>query len=239
MILDLPVTLSLGTLIAGHALPYAWNLGHPARVGLMPRGGTQADIVWCEVDPAYVFHVVNAFDLADGRVALDVCAYPTMFAGEPGGPDARSRGLERWTVDPAARSVAVATLDPAPQEFPRVDERRFGQPYRYAYAMALGDGAEFRSSGRLYKHDLAGGTRETHLFGPDRHPGEFVFVPAHAAAEEDEGWLVGLVIDAAADVTELVMLDARAFALPPAARIRLPHRVPPGFHGNWLPRRTA
>lgn len=177
VILDLPVTLLMGTLVAGHALPCARNPRHRARVGLMPRDGRAADIIWCEVDPAYVCHVANAFDRPDGRVALDVCAYPTMFAGTPGGPDARSRGLERWTVDPAARSVAVRTIDPAPQEFPRVDERRFGQPYRCAYAMALGDDDAFRSEGRLYKHDLAAGTREVHAFGPDRHPGEFVFVP--------------------------------------------------------------
>ena len=239
VILDLPVTLSMGTLIAGHALPYAWNPNHRARVGLMPRDGGQNDVVWCEVDPAYVFHVANAFDLPDGRVVLDVCAYPTMFAGTPGGPDARSRGLERWTVDPATRSVSSATLDASPQDFPRVDERRFGEPYRFVYAMALEEDARFRSDGRLYKHDLTAGTHEVHDFGPDRHPGEFVFVPAHAKAAEDEGWLIGLVVDAAAHTTDLVILDTRVFVAEPVARIRLPHRVPPGFHGNWMPRSAA
>jgi carotenoid cleavage dioxygenase len=62
-----------------------------------------------------------------------------MFAGGATGPDARGRGLERWTVDPARRTIAVTTLDPAPQEFPRPDERRFGQPYRYLWTMALPD----------------------------------------------------------------------------------------------------
>ena len=30
----------------------------------------------------------------------------------------------------------------------------------------------FVADTRLYKHDLGAGTRETHDFGPDRHPGE-------------------------------------------------------------------
>jgi carotenoid cleavage dioxygenase len=234
VILDLPVTFSLPQHLAGQSLPYAWNTRHRARVGLMPRNGDQHAIIWCDVEPAYVFHVANAFDLPDGRVVLDVCAYPTMLAGEPGGPDATSRGLERWTLDPASGSSVIRTIDAAPQEFPRLDERRFGQAYRYAYTLATQPDARFQSSGRLYKHDLVEGGREVHDVGASRHPGEFVFVPAQPHAGEDEGWLIGLVIDEPSDTTELVILDAQRFAGDPVATVRLPHRIPPGFHGNWI-----
>jgi 8'-apo-carotenoid 13,14-cleaving dioxygenase len=88
----------------------------------------------------------------------------------------------------------------------------------------------------LFKHDLQQGTRQVHDFGPDRHPCEFVFIPAHPDAGEDEGWLMGLVIDAQTETTELVILDARNFEGAPQASIRLPHIVPPGFHGNWVPK---
>jgi carotenoid cleavage dioxygenase len=81
-----------------------------------------------------------------------------------------------------------------------------------------------------------GGTRQTHDFGADRYPGEFVFVPRHAEAAEDEGWLIGLVVDMAEQTTDLAILDAARFEEAPVATIRIPHRVPPGFHGNWLPR---
>jgi carotenoid cleavage dioxygenase len=237
VILDLPVTFSLAAFLAGQPLPYAWNPAHRARVGLMPEGSDQHAIIWCDVDPAYVFHVANAFDLPDGRVVLDVCVYPTMFAGEPGGPDATSRGLERWTLDPVSGTTMVDTIDTidaAPQEFPRIDERRFGQPYRYAYAMATQSDRRFQSAGRLYKHDLVEGGRAVHDFGADRHPGEFVFVPAHGDAGEDEGWLIGFVIDERTDTIELVILNAARFEGAPVATVRLPHRVPPGFHGNWI-----
>ena len=33
---------------------------------------------------------------------------------------------------------------------------------------------------------------------------------------------------------DLVILDATCFAEPPVGSIRIPHRVPPGFHGNWV-----
>ncbi len=63
-------------------------------------------------------------------------------------------------------------------------------------------------------------------------------MPAHAGAEEDEGWLIGLVIDTANETTAFTVLDARAFGSPPLAQVRLGHRIPPGFHGNWFPARA-
>ncbi len=235
VILDLPVTFSMKTLLGGHSFPYTWNPEHKARVGLLPRAGSGADVIWCDVDPAYVFHVANAFDADDGTVVMDVVAYATMFADSLQGPDAAG-WFERWTIDPVARTVARRVIDRARQEFPRSDERRFGQPYRYAYTMAIPEDSFAIADTRLYKHDLDAGTRETHDFGAGRHPGEFVFVPASPDAAEDEGWLIGLVIDLPNETTDLVILDARDFAGLPVASVRIPHRVPPGFHGNWIGR---
>lgn len=239
IVLDLPVTFSMKALIGGHPFPYRWNPDHRARVGLLPRDGRGDDVIWCDVAPCYVFHPANAYDLPDGRVVLDVVAHETMFADSVHGPDSRHSAFERWTIDPAARTVERQVVDAHPQEFPRPDERRFGQPYRYAYAMALPEDpvADFSGGTHLIKHDLDAGTRRIHEFGAGRFPGEFVFVPAHADSAEDEGWLIGLVIDLPGEATDLVILDARDFEGPPVASIRLPHRVPPGFHGNWVPDR--
>ena len=236
IVLDFPVTFSIKTLIAGHGFPYRWNPAHQARVGLMPRHGTQADILWCPVAPSFAFHVANAYDDADGRVVLDLCVYDTMFADGAHGPDARPRGLERWTIDPASRAVDIRTIDAAPQEFPRPDERYFGQPYRYAWSIATPTDASERFVGgtRLFAHDLVTGERRVHDFGPCRHPGEFSFVPETPDSPEGHGWLIGLVVDMAEHTSDLVILDARRFEQAPVACIRLPHRVPPGFHGNWI-----
>ena len=63
VLFDLPVTFSMDAVSAGKRLPYTWNPGHPARVGLLPRGGSAADIRWFDVDPCWIFHtLLNAFD---------------------------------------------------------------------------------------------------------------------------------------------------------------------------------
>lgn len=231
IILDLPVTFSLWAGMTGQTFPYRWRQSHAARVGLLPREGNANDILWCPIDPCYIFHAVNAFDATDGKVTLDVVVHDRMFSRIKAGPDSQRCGLERWSIDATTRQVERVVLDPAPQEFPRTDERRLGQPYRYAYTMAM---TGWFLGSALYKHDLKDGTRQVHDFGPERHPCEFMFVPAHPTAAEDEGWLIGFVIDARASVTDLVILDARNFEAAPRASIRIPHIVPPGFHGNWV-----
>ena len=237
VIFDLPVTFSMKALIGGFKFPYRWNPEHRARVGLLPRDGAAEDVIWCEVEPCYVFHVANSFEDAEGRVVIDVCAYETMFDGGMAGPNGRNLGLERWTVDPVARTVERGTLDATAQEFPRPDERFFGRAYRYAWTLALPDGGDpaFVNDTRIIAHDLETGERQVRDFGPGRHPGEFVFVPRSADAAEGDGWLIGLVIDTNREATELVIVDAHDFTGAPIATVHVPHRVPPGFHGNWIP----
>ena len=44
-----------------------------------------------------------------------------------------------------------------------------------------------------------------------------------------------VVYDATRDGSELALLDATDFTGPPVATVRLPQRVPFGFHGLWVP----
>ena len=66
-------------------------------------------------------------------------------------------------------------------------------------------------------------------------PGEFVFVPKHAGSAEDDGWLIGFVVDTERNTTDLVILDARNFTGAAQATITIPVQIPPGFHGNFIP----
>lgn len=126
VVLDLPVTFSMKTLLAGHPFPYRWNPEHRARVGLLPREGRGSETIWCDVDPSYVFHPANAFETDDGRVILDACEHDTMFDGGYAGPSSSRVPFERWTIDSVAQRVERRVIDPAPQEFPRANELHVG-----------------------------------------------------------------------------------------------------------------
>jgi carotenoid cleavage dioxygenase-like enzyme len=236
VVLDLPVTFSMKALIGGHPFPYQWNAKHKARVGLLPRDGRGDEIIWCDVDPAYVFHVANAYDAPDGAVILDLITHETMFDGDLQGPGSPASALERWRIDPAAGSVQRTVLDASPQEFPQIDARRFGSPHRYVYSLALPERQDpaFVGATTILKHDLQSGVRQVHDFGPNRYPGEFSFVPRAAEGEEDAGWLIGLVVNLAEGATSLEILDAQDFEGEPVASVQIPYRIPPGFHGSWV-----
>jgi len=236
IVMDLPVTFSMPSLIAGDSFPYRWNPKHAARIGLLPREGKGSDIIWCDIDPCYIFHPANAFETADGKVVMDAAVHATMFAEGATGPDSVRTPFERLVIDPVAKRVTRTVIDASPQEFPRPDERRMGKPYRYAYCVALPDIPDpgTLADSRIIKHDLEAGTRQVRDFGKGKTPGEFVFVPAHASSGEDEGWLIGYVLDRASNATDLVILNARDFTGPAQARITIPHAIPPGFHGNFI-----
>ena len=182
-----------------------------------------------------MFHVANAFDDGD-RVMMDVVAYETMFSAPGSGLDALGR-LERWTIDLPRRRVERAVVDAAPLEFPRIDERHFGRRHRLVYAVAVPPDGNTQLTGatRLHKFDRETGAVAEHDFGDGHLPGEFVFVPDGSGEAEDAGWLLGFVLNVAAETTDLVILDARRLADEPVATVHLPHAIPPGFHGNWFP----
>lgn len=209
--------------------PYSWNPRYPARVGVMPREGGNADVRWFDVDRCYVFHPMNAYDDGD-TIVLDVVRHPKMFDTNQLGPDEGPPTLDRWTVDLADGKVRESRIDDRGQEFPRVDERRVGRRHRYGYAPSFGDG---EAADVLLKHDFIGGTTQSRSFGDGKVLGEFVFEPSSPDAAEDDGVLMGYVYDRRTDRSELALLDAQT--LEDVATIRLPHRVPAGFHGNWVP----
>ena len=64
---------------------------------------------------------------------------------------------------------------------------------------------------------------------------ESVFVPSNNNTGEDDGYLLSYVYDRATDKSDLMILNAEDINSGPIAQIKLPQRVPFGFHGNWIP----
>ncbi len=232
LVFDLPVTFSIGEFLHGGGFPYRWNPKHQARIGLLPREGSAAQIRWCNVEPCYVYHACNAYDLDDGGVIVDVVVHARTFDRSHAGPEGQALSFERWKFDPVGGTVQRTVPSKRQQEFPCFDERRIGQPYRYAYTVGFGvDNAEPQP---LIRHDLESGQVSTHDYGSQSIPGEAVFVPRSAAAAEDDGWLLSFVYNGATGLSDLVILNADDFGGTPQAVVHLPCRVPMGFDGNWI-----
>ena len=222
---------------------FSWEPERGTRIGVMPRLGTSADVRWFDTDPCYVFHPMNAYE--EGReIVLDVERYEQLLFMSPDSarnPDWRDKQvarLHRWRIDLEAGTLRSQALDDHEGEFPRVDERLVGRKHRFGYFAAIGPEGnptlrpEFTAVAKI---DLErGGRVDVRAHGEGNGCGEPVFIPRRANAAEDDGWVVYLAYDRGENASELVIVDARDFTAEPVARVRLPHRVPYGFHGNWV-----
>ena len=232
--MDLPVCFDLGALESG--LPFMFNRDAGARLGVMPRNGTNADVRWFEIEPCYVFHPVNAHEQGD-TIVLHVSRQPDAF-GSSNDDYAEVGRLWRWTIDLTKGTVTEDQIDDRPGDFGRVDSRMIGLDARYGYLMAMageGNSAEPVYGSALWKYDLRDGTCAEHQLGDGVRGAEPVFAAASANAGEDEGWVISLSHDTASDESRLLIIDAQNFSASPVATIHLPRRVPYGAHGSWVP----
>ena len=232
--MDLPVCFDLGALETG--LPFKFNRDAGARLGVMPRNGTNADVRWFEIDPCFVFHPVNAHE-SGNTIVLHVSRQPEAF-GTSNDDYAQVGRLWKWTIDLDAGTVTEEQIDDRPGDFGRVDDRLIGLDARYGYLMAMageGNAEEPVYGSALWKYDLTTGACSEHQLGDGVRGAEPVFAPASPDAGEDEGWIISLTHDTTSDESRLIIVDAQNFSAPPVATIHLPRRVPYGAHGSWVP----
>lgn len=155
--------------------------------------------------------------------------------------------LTRLALRLADGSVTQRRLMARACEFPCVAPAAVGRPHAHTYTVAARqDGSDPHARWgapqllcKVTVDPAAGGaaspavTQDLYDPGPDRFAQEPIFVPRPGAEAEDDGWVLALVYDAASDLTELAILDARSLAAGPVARIKLPHMLPFGLHGSW------
>jgi carotenoid cleavage dioxygenase-like enzyme len=237
LFMDLPLTISTKRMLRGQPLlKFEPDLG--ARLGILPRNGMGQDIKWFEVSPCYVFHTLNAYEDGDEVVLLGCRTkeFPDSFFMPPSSQTGHEamigKGfapvMYRWRLNLKTGTTREEALDDVPTDFPRINEGLVGNQTRYGYTVNINEPNE------LLRYDFEQGRSERHDHGKLRIGGEGVFVPRPNATAEDDGWLVTYAHDEGNGTSELIVIEAQDFSAPPVARVRIPARVPYGFHGAWV-----
>ena len=73
-----------------------------------------------------------------------------------------------------------------------------------------------------------------YLLPPGDTISEPVFVERSKDAAEGDGWLLAVVWRADENRSDLAVFTATDIEAGPVALVQLGHRVPDGFHGNWV-----
>lgn len=74
---------------------------------------------------------------------------------------------------------------------------------------------------------------EKFFAGPRKFAQECVFIPRNKNAPEADGWVMCLLNNYETMSSELAILDTNNFK-EPVAIVKLPVRLRPGLHGNWV-----
>jgi carotenoid cleavage dioxygenase-like enzyme len=240
ILMDLPLLNDPQAARAGrYRLLFERNL--PSRFGVIPRYGSAAEIRWFEAEPCFIYHSVNAWEEGD-EIVMDVCR---VKRPEPrsdlDGPLAQMLAylrldahMQRYRFDLRTGRTVEQVIDDDNSEFPSINQGLVGRRSRYAYNMHISPESELLFDG-LMKYDVHSGAAETHWFGEGRWGSEAPFAPRVGARDEDDGYLVSYVYDEREGLSEVEVLDAADVTAGPICRIKLPVRVPIGFHATWVP----
>jgi beta,beta-carotene 9',10'-dioxygenase len=220
---------------------YTWEPQRGTRFSLVDRD--TGEVSNAHTGEAWFgFHHVNSAD-RDGKVDFDMIVYPdadvvqyfylNSLLNRPNHEVYPQNELRRFTIDVSAGTVSSRRLGDYTAELPRINyERCNGKTYQYVYAAGIAKRGESVIFDSVVKFDLAGDIREWKQEG--QYPGEPVFVarPKVQPENEDEGILLSVVLDAPANNSYLLLLDARD--LSEIARAKVPQHVPFGFHGAYI-----
>lgn len=217
--------------------------GSPTQVLLLPRNGGPARRF--VASPCFVFHFANAFEDQQGQVIVDGCRqteYPVMpplsqaLSGQLW--DMPRAYLTRFVIDPQAdegSSLTETPLSTQASEFPRIHPARQGLPHRFIWGVSTAPGTPYNLYTSIVRHDVQTGELVQRQFSPWL-PGEAVMVPKSSLVSdgaEDDGYLLSVLYHGQTHRSALHILDARS--LQTLCVAQLPHHVPPGFHGNFVP----
>jgi len=236
-ILAQPIRFALGFSSFDGALH--WDPAKPTLILLVPRDGGAPRFI--ETDAFFQFHFANAYE-ANGAIVLDVARYPDFATigqalrdyWRSDWPAEGMATLTRLAIDLASGRVESRTYAAgSANEFPKVDPRRVGKRYRFAYIACNPADRTHGLQQQVRKVDLDSGAVTAHDFGPHGYVGEPYFIPT--GADEDDGVVVTMVFDASTGLSTIVGLDAREIGAKPLFTAHLRHRVPYGLHGCFSP----
>ncbi|KAK7307406.1 hypothetical protein VNO77_40442 [Canavalia gladiata] len=209
-----------------------------SRIGILPRYATdESAMKWFDVPGFNLIHAINAWDEDGGKTVVLVApnilsVEHTMERMELVHAMVEKVRIELDTGIVTRQPVSARNLD-----FAVINPEFVGKKNRFVYA-AVGDPMP-KISG-VVKLDVSRGeerkdcTVGCRMYGEGCYGGEPFFVAREEGGEEDDGYLVSYVHDERKGESSFLVMDARSPELDVVAAVKLPHRVPYGFHGLFV-----
>ncbi|XWS15975.1 hypothetical protein CRYUN_Cryun34aG0047700 [Craigia yunnanensis] len=233
---DQQVVFKLQEMITGGS-PVIYDKNKKSRFGILSKNASDSkDIIWVESPDTFCFHLWNAWEEpeSDEVVVIGSCMTPpdSIFNEcEESLKSVLSEIRLNLKTGESSRRPIISESEQVNLEAGMVNRNRLGRKTRHAY-LAIAE--PWPKVSGLAKIDLFTGEIKKHIYGDNRYGGEPFFLPRDDICEsaEDDGYILSFVHDEKTWKSELQIVNAMNLEL--EASIKLPSRVPYGFHGTFI-----
>ncbi|KAK4420644.1 9-cis-epoxycarotenoid dioxygenase NCED1, chloroplastic [Sesamum alatum] len=232
---DQQVVFKMSEMIRGGS-PVVYDKNKVARFGVLDKYAEDATkMKWVEVPDCFCFHLWNAWEEpeTDEIVVVGSCMTPpdSIFNEcDEGLKSILSEIRLNLKTGKSTRRPIMSDEDQVNLEAGMVNRNMLGRKTRYAY-LAIAE--PWPKVSGFAKVDLFTGEVKKFFYGDEKYGGEPLFLPTDPNSEaEDDGYILAFVHDEKAWKSELQIVNAKTMNL--EASVKLPSRVPYGFHGTFI-----
>nr|WRO64411.1 9-cis-epoxycarotenoid dioxygenase 2 [Paeonia suffruticosa] len=233
---DQQIVFKLQEMIKGGS-PVIYDKNKKSRFGVLSKNARDAsDIIWVELPDTFCFHLWNAWEESETNevVVIGSCMTPPDSIFNESDESLKSVlseiRLNLKSGESTRRAIISEETDQVSLEAGMVNKNLLGTKTQFAY-LAIAE--PWPKESGFAKVDLSTGKAEKYIYGDSRFGGEPLFLPRDPNSErEDDGYIIAFVHDEKTWESELQIVNAMDLKL--EASVKLPSRVPYGFHGTFV-----
>ncbi|KFK44832.1 hypothetical protein AALP_AA1G308500 [Arabis alpina] len=232
---DQQVVFKLTDMFLGKS-PVKYDEDKISRFGILPRDAKDAtEMVWIESPETFCFHLWNAWESpeTDEVVVIGSCMTPADSIFNECDEQLNSVLSEIRLNLKTGKSTRKTIIPGSVQmnlEAGMVNRNLLGRKTRFAY-LAIAE--PWPKVSGFAKVDLLTGEVKNHFYGGKKYGGEPFFLPRGLESDgEDDGYIMSFVHDEESWESELQIVNAVTLEI--EAIVKLPSRVPYGFHGTFV-----
>ncbi|XP_047153322.1 9-cis-epoxycarotenoid dioxygenase NCED1, chloroplastic [Vigna umbellata] len=229
---DQQVVFKLTEMITGGS-PVVYDKNKTSRFGILDKNAKDANAMrWIDAPDCFCFHLWNAWEEpeTDEVVVIGSCMTPADSIFNECDESLKSVLSEirlNLRTGQSTRRPIISDAEQVNLEAGMVNRNKLGRKTQFAY-LALAE--PWPKVSGFAKVDLLSGEVKKYMYGEEKFGGEPLFLPN--GQEEDDGYILAFVHDEKEWKSELQIVNAKNLKL--EASIKLPSRVPYGFHGTFI-----
>ena len=224
---------------------FEWNPTQPAELLIIDKNDL-TEIKYLEIDPFWVFHFGNAYDLSANEIGFDMTHHvdPSFMTHDAtavmdGSWDGTFNSQSCYAQIRIDLNKNSAILEKSPElgqtEFIQIDNRENLNQHRYSLMLSVVDESATFGFNRLVLLDHFSGNYSYFEVSSHEILEEHLIVPK--INTEDDFWIIGTTLDWYKGISSISIYDGKRLSEGPVMKAETDLALPLGLHGTFIPLR--